>query len=552
MMVRRRTLSVRARALVAPYLVVISAAIVGFGVYFENAAQQQADQHLAAADEAARTAATLRLDASRAQGLLVQTVSWASSKMEAARIQQSLTAFKELVPTVAKEARMEGDDFAQAEAAWSKEAAQVIDLLDIDVSLANQQLASAITEFAKIDALIGKASALAEKERTTAQATAQKTSEEAIRGILILTVVVASIGMIVGLIFARSISAPIKRITAAMAELAAGRRDVAIPSLGQNDEIGEMAAALARFQDGLIRGESAEAETLSAAQSELRRAAQRAELTKSFEADIGSALDLVGATMTTVHQTATALRDAAAEAGQTSHEATEATRVVAQNISTAASAADEINTSTREISRQVAHGTTVSRGAVEAVRSTTGIIGDLSTAAGRIGDVAKAIDGIAKQTNMLAMNATIEAARAGEAGKGFAVVANEVKSLANQTRKATEEIGALIAAVQSATKRAVESVDQVSEAIAEVDGVVSTVSTVAEEQAAITQEMVRGIQAVESANGIVATRSDANRQSASVTGDLSRQLFEASEALRSESEDLRGEVSQFLTTIHNV
>jgi methyl-accepting chemotaxis protein len=219
------------------------------------------------------------------------------------------------------------------------------------------------------------------------------------------------------------------------------------------------------------------------------------------------------------------------------------------NVQSVASATDEMAASVNEISRQVQESSRIAGDAVKQAERTDGRISELSQAAGRIGDVIKLITAVAEQTNLLALNATIEAARAGEAGKGFAVVAQEVKQLASQTAKATDEIRGQIAGMQTATRESVAAIKEIGDTIGRISQIATTVAAAVEEQGASTQEIARNIQ--QAAHGTTQVTGNITEvtRGASETGTAAAQVLGSAQSLSTESNQLKMKVARFLATV---
>jgi methyl-accepting chemotaxis protein len=346
------------------------------------------------------------------------------------------------------------------------------------------------------------------------------------------------------------IARPIGRITDAMGVLAAGDVKSEIPFAARKDEIGRMAAAVQVFKDNMLKARTLEAQ---AAETESRNAAQRKadmhRLADQFQAAVGGIVDTVSSASSQLESAAGTLTKTAEVTQQLAGTVASASEQASANVQSVASATEEMTSSVTEISRQVQESSRIAGEAVRQAQQTDGRINALSQAAGRIGDVVKLITAIAEQTNLLALNATIEAARAGEAGRGFAVVASEVKALAAQTGKATEEISAQIAGMQSATQESVAAIKEIGQTIARISEIASTIAAAVEEQGAATGEIARNVTEAAKGTAQVATSiTDVNR-GAGDTGTASSQVLSSARSLSSESHHLRSEVDKFLSTV---
>ncbi|MFK4727475.1 methyl-accepting chemotaxis protein [Bradyrhizobium niftali] len=368
-------------------------------------------------------------------------------------------------------------------------------------------------------------------------------------------IILAGLGVIIGgalgfIIGQYGIARPIRMIVGVLQELAAGRYQVDIAGLDRKDEVGEVAKTAEVFRENGLAKIRMEAEQK---EIEQRSAAQRRQdmlrLADQFESAVGEVIETVSSASTELEASATTLTSTAEHAQQLATVVASASEEASTNVQSVASATEELSSSITEISRQVQESARVASEAVGQARTTTERVSELSKAATRIGDVVELINTIAGQTNLLALNATIEAARAGEAGRGFAVVASEVKALAEQTAKATGEIGQQISGIQSATQESVGAIKDISDTIERLSEISSAIAAAVEEQGAATQEISRNVQqAAEGTHQVSSNITDVQR-GASETGSASAQVLSAAQSLSGDSNRLKLEVGKFLTTV---
>jgi methyl-accepting chemotaxis protein len=347
-----------------------------------------------------------------------------------------------------------------------------------------------------------------------------------------------------------SIGRPIHTIAGVLLQLADGRRDVVIPLTERGDEVGDAARAARTFRDNLVRLEKLEAERKQEADRGLaeRKTMVRA-LADKFESAIGNIVVAVAAAADNLETAASTLTKNAKATQQLSAAVAAASEQASANVQTVASATGEMGTSIDEIRRQVQASTAIAAEAVKQAEKADGRINDLSQAASRIGDVVKLITTIAAQTNLLALNATIEAARAGEAGKGFAVVAAEVKMLATQTAKATEEIKTQISGMQDATRESVVAIQEIGGTITRISEIASSITASVEAQGSTTQQIAKNVSQAAQGAEQVATNIVHVNHGADETGKASAQVLLAAQSLSGESRKLETEVANFLDTV---
>ena len=340
------------------------------------------------------------------------------------------------------------------------------------------------------------------------------------------------------------------QMTSAMSELAGGETSVVVPCSNRRDEMGSMARALLVFKDNAVRMRSMqeEREALEKAAQE-EKAASMTRLADAFEGAVGEIVETVSAASAQLEASAGTLTATAERAQQLTTMVAAASEEASSNVQSVASASEEMASSVNEISRQVQESSKIAVEAVEQARKTHDRVSDLSNAANRIGDVVELINSVAGQTNLLALNATIEAARAGEAGRGFAVVAAEVKALAEQTAKATEEIRKQIGDIQNATKDSVHAIEEIGVTIGRISEISSTIASAVEEQGAATQEVARNVQQAAQGTQQVASNITDVQRGAGETGSASSQVLTSAQSLSSESNRLKLEVGKFLETV---
>lgn len=387
------------------------------------------------------------------------------------------------------------------------------------------------------------------------------------------------LGITIALVLSNSISRPIIGMTAAMKKLSEGDLDIFIPSVGNRDEVGQMATSMQIFKDNAaeqkrteeeqrrlkeqqreaeVQREKEKREAEVKAEEEKRRLEREAEeerkrllnaLAEEFQGSVGAVAEQVS---TAAEQMQEASGGVSAAATQTENQAASvasAAEETSANVMTVSSATEELSSSINEISRQVSQSSVVSKRAVEEAKKTSKQIGELVETSQKIGDVVSLITSIASQTNLLALNATIEAARAGEAGKGFAVVAAEVGNLANQTSKATEEIARQITEVQDATNSASASIEGISKIIIETEEIATQIAAAVEEQSAATQEIAGNVEQASVGTQEVSSNVAGVNQAAIDTGRIAVTIADASSDLVRQSAVLKEEVEKFVAEI---
>jgi methyl-accepting chemotaxis protein len=348
-----------------------------------------------------------------------------------------------------------------------------------------------------------------------------------------------------------SVSRPLMRLNGALGKMAAGELNIEIPGASRGDEVGDLAKTV------IVIRENAEQKARNEAEAKVhqdRRAAEQrsvdmTKLADTFETAVGEIVETVSAASTRLEASAGTLTATAERAREITTMVAAASEEASTNVQSVASATEQMASSINEISRQVQDSARMAGDAVHEARKTNDRVSELSKAAARIGDVVELINTIAGQTNLLALNATIEAARAGEAGRGFAVVASEVKALAEQTAKATGEIGQQINGIQAATQDSVNAIKEISGTIEKLSEISSAIAAAVEQQGAATQEISRNVQQAAQGTQQVSSNITDVQRGAGETGLASSQVLSAAQSLSGDSNRLKLEVDKFLNSV---
>ena len=508
-------------------------------------------------DAADKTNFAERAAALETKVLLVRVANW---RMLATRDQKGVATFKANVGKAQQQiAELEKAELPQNLAALLAPVkagvakySDAFDKASTNLLLGDELYYKAITPLT-VNA-VGKIDAVQESIGQAFQKTTAMT-EEIISSTVIMQEVVAGgatlLGLLIAFLIARGIIGPLSGLTSGMKQLAGGNFGVVLPGLERKDEVGDMAQAVETFKVKAEEKARAEAEAKSK-QDQIaakERKAAMIKLADSFEAAVGEIVETVSSASTELEASAGTLTSTAERSQQLTTMVAAASEEASTNVQSVASSTEELSSSVNEISRQVQDSARMASDAVGQARTTTDRVSELSKAASRIGDVVELINTIAGQTNLLALNATIEAARAGEAGRGFAVVASEVKALAEQTAKATGEIGQQITGIQAATQDSVNAIKEISGTIEKLSEISATVAAAVEEQGAATQEISRNVQqAAQGTQQVTSNITDVQRGAAE-NGSASSQVLSAAQSLSSDSNRLKLEVGKFLNSV---
>ncbi len=361
-----------------------------------------------------------------------------------------------------------------------------------------------------------------------------------------LAVVGAALVGFAGLATMHAIQGPMQQLNEVLVNLVQDKLDNRIV-IERDDEIGEALRNLQTVQT-IVRFSRDEVQAVQR-RSEMQRKSDMTKLADGFETAIGEIVETVSSAATELEASASTLSSTAGRAQELASAVATGSEAASTNVHSVASAAEEMSSSVREIGRQVQDSSRIANEAVSQAHATTERVSELSRAAARIGDVVELINAIAGQTNLLALNATIEAARAGEAGRGFAVVASEVKALAEQTAKATGEIGQQVGGIQAATQDSVSAIGEISGTIGRLSEIASAIAAAVQQQGAATQEIARNVQQAAQGTQQVSSNVGDVQRGASETGSASSQVLSAAQMLSRDSNRLKFEVGKFLNSV---
>jgi methyl-accepting chemotaxis protein len=546
--------SISTRTLIAPIIGAICTAAVGAVLALTVIGMDRSNERLQAARSVSGEIVELQLEMARANAALYQAVSWQGAKVEAAKVEGVIKAF--LATTEQAGHRLGGgrvgvgaDVLVPAQTAleqYRKGAMQVFDLMQVDMSLANMSLFDAGNLYANLENATAAMAKVSHGQQSAVEILARDEAHTMLQtavGVVLAAILLAvGIGMAVG----RSIAGPIRALTCAMTVLAEGDDQAAIPATHMADEIGAMARAVEVFKRNAQerrRLEEAEREETVRRQNRVQ-AINR--LTTDFDTTIGGMVHDVAIAAEELHSTSAVLSSSAEETTRQAAVVATASNDATANVQTVAAAAEQLSSSITEITRQVARSTHIAARAVNEARETESVVRGFVTTTARIEDVVKMINFIAGQTNLLALNATIEAARAGEMGKGFSVVAGEVKALATQTAKATDEIGQQVSAIQAQTELVVGAIASIATIVSEMNDISAGIAAAVEEQSSATREIARSVDQAAQGTGQVSSTMSVVEHVAGEAGSAAGRVLESSRTMAAKADELRQLVQHFI------
>ena len=548
---------------VAPAIVLIALVVMaGFAISNANTQEQAARRLDGQVFERLRLAMELKDSVTLAHARLFAMISSAANETDQQKLDAAAKALlPELDANLGVAQRLEqqlADDPGVHERAksalatlqeYTSGAKQAVDLAAVDAGYAIIMTGDANQKFGVLRELLDLLNKDLQERRVTIVSAMLAGMKEQRQAFIIGLIVATLLSLAAAWTSARGITTPVLRLTKVMDVLAKGNAKIEVPDRNRRDEVGAMAKAVQVFKDNAVA--KAELEAKQAAEQRQKEARQQAieRHIAAFEQSIKESIHTLGAAASGMRETAQTMSSIAEETSRQSAAAASAALEASANVQTVAAASEEISTSIAEIGRQVAQSNDIAGKAVDEAKAVDTTVESLDESARRIGEIVQLIQAIASQTNLLALNATIEAARAGEAGKGFAVVAGEVKSLANQTAKATEDIAAQIGAIQGASTSAVAAIRGIGSTINRVNEISTAIAAAVEEQGAATAEITRNTQEAARGTSQVSENVGGVSQAAGETGTAATQVLAAADRLGQQAEVLRRDIDQFLANI---
>jgi len=548
---------IRAKSLLSPVIGCLMALAIGIVLWMSSSDIQTAVYKNTQSSETSgmMTGAELALSSTHME--LYKALNWRQTDVDEILIEKSLVDAKKSLNKAkifiknvvesqsAKEPELVKNINANFKA-YEESVSQVSDLIGVDVSMANIFLNDCQSRYAPLYNDMAKLSRIVETEGETV--TQQLASTIATSLEIGLTCVVISIvlGLLFGGAVGNAITKPIQEITRVMRNLANGNKDIEIPHLSRGDEVGKMAQAVLIFKENMLKNDELEGRQEKERKVRENRSLAIEKCVGEFQTTSAGVVNAVAVSAQQLQENSKALSTTASQTTNQSNIVAGAAQEASHNVQTVASAAEELHASINEIKQRVVESTRIAGEAVEETNKTNKTVEGLAEAAHKIGAVVELINNIASQTNLLALNATIEAARAGDAGKGFAVVAQEVKGLANQTAKATQEIADQIQEMQNMTSDTVIAIKNIAATIGRVNEISTTISLAVEEQSNATNEIAQSIEQASNGTRTVSTNITSVTEASTQTSHMADQVLDAGNQLAHEGEKLRREIEDFI------